>query len=114
MMYAQDWKEQFPPADRWTDNIRPYVWSEERFHCPAAPRRETFSYGFNVHLGAVSLERVSRPAQTILLFETSGNVRNAHWDPKITSAIAWRHNGGASFAWADGHVKWCSQSFYDR
>jgi len=113
-MYTQDWDERYPPAPRWEDLIHPYTSKQARFRCPSAPRETFSSYGFNGYLEGLPLEQVGSPESTVLFYETAGNGPNTYGDPGVPSGIAWRHNQGSSFAWAEGYVKWVGRTHYVR
>lgn len=103
LMYAQDYNEKFPPAERWEDAIRLYVKNFQIFTCPAVPSQE-HGYAFNRALSGKSLGGVPRPAETILVYESAAGQKNAADD-----GSSWpeppRHGTSNGCAYADGHVK---------
>jgi prepilin-type processing-associated H-X9-DG protein len=104
LQYAEDHNEHLPPANAWATDILPYLAHENKqkiFQCPDAI--SPYSYAFNGALGGKSLEAISKPADTVMLFEsdaatinTSGSAADFDRD---------RHVGMANVAYADGHVR---------
>lgn len=93
LMYVQDYDERFPHrADQFKSSIMPYIKNEQVFHCPSDPGGPV-SYSFNYQLQAVPMARVAQPANTVLIYEGSH------------SKLNFRHDGRATVAFADGHVK---------
>jgi hypothetical protein len=76
VMYAQDHQDHLPPANRWMDAAGARL-DPALFRCPAQGRDARYSYAMNANLSARSLAEIPRPAETILLFESRQNVRNA-------------------------------------
>lgn len=103
-MYAQDHDEVLPPADKWQDEIWPYLKNEQLFRCPAAPQLEC-GYAFNATLSKKPLGAIDDPAGTILFTESDQAGRNIAVDPAEKPNPA-RHNGGTNVAYTDGHCKW--------
>ena len=102
LQYAYDYDEKFPPADKWNDVVYPYLKSEQIYHCPSEPSSK-YGYAMNWRASRKSVKSVKNPAQTATLYDSRTLKRNA-----IGSGgkdIAFRHLGGANFAYADGHVK---------
>jgi prepilin-type processing-associated H-X9-DG protein len=104
LMYAQDYDEHFPPAERWSELIYPYVKNEQVFRCPGDPKLEC-GYAFNRALSGKRLAEITRPAETPLLFDSKTGKRNAADDGRSWPSPG-RHNDGNDCAFADGHVKW--------
>jgi prepilin-type processing-associated H-X9-DG protein len=104
LMYAQDHDEALPRADKWCDEIMPYVKNTDVFKCPAQPQAEC-SYAFNAALSEKVLGKIERPAETIILFESGEGTRNACGNVALGKLLT-RHNGGSAVAYVDGHVKW--------
>lgn len=106
LCYAEDHDENLPPADKWCDEIWPYIKDEQVLKCPAAPELAC-GYVFNAALSGVNLGKIERPAETIILFDSEQGQRNGSvalmtaWPPKPG-----RHNEGNNTAFVDGHVKW--------
>ncbi len=105
LMYAQDYDERMPMADRWCDQIFPYVRNETLFTCPAddAP----WSYAMNYKLSRGAVEKAQAPYATIALFESEPSRKNAYDKGKpagATLANPPRHGEENNFAWLDGHV----------
>ncbi len=103
--YTQDHDERMPDADKWVDEIMPYVKSEAIFYDPSAPAGEKWSYAYNRTLSHQSLAALEDPAQTAMLFESTAGVKNAS-DTGQSVPRPGRHLGGTDYAQADGHVKW--------
>jgi len=107
LMYAQDYDEVFPPADKWCDGVMPYLRNEELFKCPSDPQHD-YSYAFNRNLGGKRLGQIPRPAETVLIFDSTAGKKNA-----ADAGESWpeegRHNGGNNCAWADGHARWTQE-----
>jgi prepilin-type processing-associated H-X9-DG protein len=104
LMYAQDYDECFPPADRWSDVIYPYIKNWGILKCPGDPKHE-YGYAFNRALSFKRLGEIPRPAETPLLFDSTLGKKNAA-DEGISWPSGGRHSGGNSCAFTDGHVKW--------
>lgn len=101
--YAQDHDEVLPSADKWMDEIMPYMRNEQVLKCPDAPDL-AYGYAFNTALSRVSLAKVDKPAEVITVFESDRNTRNAHGDPTEVPKPG-RHNNGNNVGYVDGHCK---------
>jgi len=120
--YALDHGERFPAAATWCDDITPYLHSEQALICPLA-RGARASYAMNqrmshTHVGGIGTEggpgeqpeTVVDPvteeavdaARVVVLFDGPEGW-NLAGGPE---AVRYRHNDGAYFGFADGHVKW--------
>jgi prepilin-type processing-associated H-X9-DG protein len=132
MQYVQDYDEKYPIISSgpvksnygWVQNIDPYVRSRELFSCPLdrhplgndAKKARYTDYWYNRNLNGVELAKVSEPARTLLMGDGDGNSpqSNARYSldtlPKswktIKGSPATRHEKGANYSFADGHVKW--------
>jgi len=104
IQYVQDHDETFPDADKWIDEVMPYIKTEMVFRDPSAPAGEKWSYAFNKNLSGKKLVDLQSPATTVLLFESAAGVKNAS-DAGESLPKPGRHNGGTDYAFADGHVK---------
>jgi prepilin-type processing-associated H-X9-DG protein len=67
--------------------------AEALHHCPADKSGRSSSYSFNENLEGIPLQRIKRPAETVLIYEG----KNGQLD--------FRHDGRATIGFADGHVK---------
>ncbi|MCC7228941.1 MAG: hypothetical protein IT203_01005 [Fimbriimonadaceae bacterium] len=100
IMYASDNDERFPIAGKWADLIYPYTKTQEILKCPDAKTPQ--SYAMNEALSSNSMERLSSPNQTVLLFEADAYLSNA------SGGREWfvrRHHDTGSVAFTDGHAK---------
>lgn len=104
IQYTQDHDENLPDADKWVDEIMPYVKNASVFRDPAAPGLK-WGYAFNRTLSGVSLADLDEPATTVVLFESTDGKKNAA-DTGDSLPMPGRHDGGTNYALADGHVKW--------
>ena len=105
LQYEQDHNETLPDADKWVDEIYPYLKTESVFRDPTAPAGEKWSYAFNKNLSGVKLSDLAWPATAVILFETTLGTKNAA-DTGESVPHPGRHSGGTDYAFADGHVKW--------
>ncbi|MEA3399768.1 MAG: DUF1559 domain-containing protein [Armatimonadota bacterium] len=136
VMYAQDYDDHLPcvqmryghSTDYWFEVVQPYIKNTDILRCPSAPQQYP-GYGWNYpHAGyrldlnhQVNRSQIEFPAE-MMLFGDSDPEGASSWvrlylycavrwpfPPGIrneTNVIATRHNGGANFAFADGHAKW--------
>ena len=105
IQYTNDHDEKLPDADKWVDEIMPYVKTEAIFRDPSAPAGEKWSYAYNRNLSGVSLAKLDSPASTVMLFESKMGVKNAN-DTGESIPMPGRHQGGTDYAQSDGHVEW--------
>jgi prepilin-type processing-associated H-X9-DG protein len=98
--YTYHHNDRFPDADRWMDEIKPYLKTEEYYHDPAAPNSERYSYAYNRSLSGAAADRVSNMSATVMLFESSLNVRNAS-DTGQSLIKAPRHAGHQNFVFVN-------------
>jgi len=103
--YQQDHDELMPDADKWVDEIMPYIKDRAPFRDPAAPAGQVYGYAFNRALSHKSLAIIESPSTTVLLLESTKGVKNAS-DLGQSVPRPGRDDGGTSYAFADGHAKW--------
>jgi prepilin-type processing-associated H-X9-DG protein len=103
LMYMQDYDERFPPADRWTPNLQPYIKNNSVYKCPSDPKPH--GYAMNKNLSRGSLADVERPAEITALFESNLHRPSANGTATAVAKPP-RHMGGNNYAFIDGHVKW--------
>ena len=77
IQYVQGHNETMPDADKWVDEIMPYLKTESVFHDPSAPTGEKWSYAFNKNLSGIKLADLASPATTVILFESTLGTKNA-------------------------------------
>ncbi len=117
--YTQDFDENFPPGltpagNGWAGQIHPYVKSTGVYHCPDDPATGRFiSYSANQNLLKQPLSKLTNPAATVALYETT----TLHCDPATAETVSGvgivapqnsnRHDAqthALNFLAADGHV----------
>ncbi len=98
--YTYHHNDRFPDADRWMDEIKPYLKTEEYYHDPAAPNSERYSYAYNRNLSGAAADRVSNMSETVMLFESRLNVRNAS-DTGQSLITPPRHAGHQDFVFVN-------------
>jgi len=109
----------------WADAIAPYTDGPRMFQCPREataagtdPSKNGFSdYWYNGRLAKVPEGQIDHIKTTVALGEggDSADTTSARYHktaiPKTwltdTDKPAFRHSGGANYAFVDGHVKWC-------
>ena len=104
LMFAQDHDEKLPSADKWTDEIMPYLKNENLLKCPAA-KDLACAYALNQKVAGKRLAEIANPATTVLIFESTKGARN-YSDAMTTLDPQGRHNGGNEFVYTDGHARW--------
>lgn len=109
-----------PPAELPVPNgsLYPYVKSTGVYLCPDDPlgQQKTLSYSMNSRLNNTADAQIQAPAGCVLLIDESTTLNNGNFlAPTKDNAVGFaiyndqptnRHNGGAIFAFADGHSKW--------
>ena len=101
--YAQDHDRRLPDADKWADEILPYVHDEQLFHDPQDAEDHKWSYAFNRELSGKRLSAFGSPATTVLLFDSTSGERNAS-DTGQSLPHPGRHGAHIMFAFVDGHI----------
>ncbi len=90
-MYATDYDERYPPADRWVDLTQHYIRSAPTYRCPRDRSTARSSYGMN---SAVSgMQMMSVPDDVVRLYETAHPGDNPHGSPDDVPFPP-RHLGG--------------------
>jgi prepilin-type processing-associated H-X9-DG protein len=104
LMFADDHDEHLPKADRWIEDLMPYVRSEEVFKCPDDDSGARSSYAMNSALSGLALKEIKDPSNLVLVFETNKPGNNPAGGPE---AVQLRHNNGryAVYGYVDGHAK---------
>jgi hypothetical protein len=100
--YAQEHDQRLPPADRWVDEIEPYLLDRSALKCPAAPDLE---YGYAMNAEASEADITDRGAlrDMPLLFEWPSGERNAIALPEeLAVAESLRPDGSIACASGDG------------
>lgn len=107
LMYAQDHDNVLPDAATWMDELMPYLKNDQLFYCPSAPHLK-YGYAMNAALSKRNTAEIAEPWQVAVIFDSDLGTRNACGGPDAVANPP-RHNGGNNYAYADGHVKWCTE-----
>jgi hypothetical protein len=104
MMYATDYDNVLPPAERWTDGARVYSSDPGVLECPAAPG--TPGYAYNSLLDRKPLSRIWTPGEQPMLFDSTAARPNAADALKTYVARHPKSSGPVGVvAFADGSVR---------
>jgi prepilin-type processing-associated H-X9-DG protein len=107
IMYVQDYDETFPPSNTWVDATFPYVKNDKVYRCPEVPAGSSNAYGyaFNSALSRKLLKKVSVPATTQMMYDSTNLSKNAT-DAMATLPNPPRHrNRGNNIGYVDGHAR---------
>lgn len=103
LMYASDWDDTLPPADRWMDSLAAKV-NPEDLDCPL-PVWKTFEFGYamNKHASALETRTVKSPELVPMTFEATLVNVNATGDADVM--IPYNSvKDGVGLSFVDGHV----------
>ena len=87
----------------WNSAVARYAAAEPILLCPMGPQDGESNYGLNRHVLSGGVARISDTSKIVLLYESQRAGTNLTGDELDVDL---RHNGGANFVFADGHVKW--------
>lgn len=96
-MYCGDFDETYPPAN-WMDATKPYAHSDDALRCYELRKVKKAAYGTAMAKGVVSAKLSTIAPDTVVIFETSIEGRNAVSD---LSTLAYRHGLNRGFLKAD-------------
>ncbi len=102
LMYAQDHGEKLPPA-AWVGELEPYHQNAAILRCPARPELPV-AFAMNEKLVGAALQRVARPAETVLFFEVTVEQPNPVGGPDLVP-VGGVHDGHINVAYVDGHCQ---------
>ena len=105
-MYVQDYDDNFPVADKWTERIYPYYKNYNITRCPSVSTTDNGQYGYayNDKIAGVNLGKIKNPAIYSLIYDSSNLQKNAH-DAFTSLPVPARHGNGNVVTYVDGHVK---------
>jgi prepilin-type processing-associated H-X9-DG protein len=115
LMYSDDHNATFPDADRWVEEIQPYIAAGKAgqlLHCPSDKMKGHVSYAMNSALSGISEDKITEPGNTILIFETSQPGPSPHGGIEAVAKPG-NHTGGTNCGFADGHAKWIRSDIID-
>jgi prepilin-type processing-associated H-X9-DG protein len=103
--YLADHDNTFPAANRWVEELKPYVEDPKTYKCPEDKSDGFSSYGMNSALSGKSLDDLEDPGSVVLFYETAhpGANPSGGKDDVVSPP---RHRRGNNFAYADGAVEW--------
>ena len=117
----QSRKARHDHASGWARDLEPYVGDLKIYQCPSrkflVPTATDYTdYYFNNRLASLDGKRLVRPASTVQLGDGNDgkipttasyayNEMPTHWR-RDKNSPAYRHQDGANYGFADGHVKW--------
>ena len=107
LIYSQRHDGKLPDADKWVDQLWPYLKEQAFFKCPSAPDLE-YGYAMNAVLSGVKVEELESAAEMVLFFDSHLGTRNAAGGRDAVCNPG-RHGGGNCYVYADGHAKWLAQ-----
>lgn len=102
MLYASDYDDHFPDANKWRSSIMPYTKNQETFRCPEDKSGNPSSYRMNPRMSKLSVVSLSDPAGTVLIFEGDA------------TGFVPRHAGAGNVAFTDGHAKAIAAAAYPK
>jgi hypothetical protein len=97
MQYQIDYDGRLPEADRWVDQVRPYVKNPKVFRCPADRTAGRCSYAMNTDLSGKRESEIEDASNTVLLYEPAHAGHNPHGTGRDLPARG-RHRYPKSFA----------------
>ena len=138
-MYAEDYDETYPlmsyPAGNsgnkyWYQAIYPFIQSTKIFACPDdsstmmpgdqytadgiwVSNKLKNSYAYNYQLKGVTMAAVTSPSDLFMNWDASTASVDTDNLPETNNryrTVVPIHTGGDNYAFADGHVKWCSRA----
>jgi prepilin-type processing-associated H-X9-DG protein len=101
--YLADHDNRYPSADRWVQELRPYIEDAKVFKCPEDTSEAFSSYGMNAALSGLSPDDVADPEWTVLFYETASPGANPSGGADDV-ADSPRHVDGNNFAFVDGSI----------
>lgn len=106
VLYAGDFDDRLPDADKWMDAINPYIVNERRLVDPTLkePKPGQYGFAFYLHLSRVDIETVADHDQVPLAFQSSDLRRNAAGDLSLLPKPP-RSDDMNAVVFLDTHVK---------
>lgn len=107
MMYAADYDEHLPPAEKWMDAIYPYHKNSQIHHDPTVVDSEQDEYGiaFFDPVSLADLNAIANVGDVPMVFQSVLMGKNAHSDLRTLPFVS-RNKSPVNFvALLDGHVK---------
>jgi hypothetical protein len=102
--YQQDNNDFFPPSERWTDSLLPYVRNTKVFHCPAAGK-QSHGYSLNENLAQMKRSEVALRTTQVpmaIIYESNELRSNASGGGQN---LAYRHEKIGHALLTDGTVR---------
>ncbi|MEQ1933848.1 MAG: hypothetical protein ABL962_08215 [Fimbriimonadaceae bacterium] len=97
-IYMSDYKDDFPPSNRWLTLIKPY--GAEESHCFMSSSR--YTYAMNDALSSYPAVSVTDPSSTVAIFEMKAQTSDAHGSQRDLDP---HHGGGSVFGLVDTQAK---------
>lgn len=106
LMYASDYDDYAPLANRWMDEVYPYTRTDSVFRSPLVEQqgsRNAYGYALNSAVAGQYLPSLLSPSTTMTLFDSTVTTRNATAMTKTLPQPP-RYGANNTIAFADGHV----------
>jgi prepilin-type processing-associated H-X9-DG protein len=92
------------PGENWVQAVTPYLPNAEILRCPARPDLAV-GYAMNDKMLGVAYDRITEPAERILLFDTAVNAESPVGGAELLPDFG-AHEDGVMVLFADGRVEW--------
>jgi len=104
IMYADDYDNRLPKAEKWMDTIYPYTKNEFMYHDQAVGfKGDRYGYAYRDTASGKNEDLFPEPAEFPLIFDSNLLSRNANGDLSSLPRPG-RHGGSNTIGYADGHA----------
>lgn len=100
-IYAADYDERLPIAQKWHDVIHPYIKNKSVFG-PCPKGTSPYAYAMNKSVAGAALASFKEPVKVVLLFECASDKPSPVGGPTLFRR---RHEKRGAVAFVDGHAK---------